>query len=115
LLLAMPKHESLRANGGRLIAGATCITPCVLRVHGYLTVGGRKLAILRRRLTFSGHRRFLLRMSPAAQLAVLARAKAHRTTQAHLFLEADRAHVGAEQAQALQQPVTAAAQIQLRP
>jgi phospholipase C len=107
LLLAMPKHESLRAHGGKLVAGATCITACVLHVKGYVIADGRHLGIVPRRLRFSGHRRFLLRLSPAASTAVAARGKAHRATQARLLLVADKA-------QALQDPVAASAQIQLR-
>jgi phospholipase C len=115
LLLAMPRHESLSANGGRLAAGATCMTTCVLHVTGYVVVGRRHLALLPRRLTFSGHRRFRLRLSRAASTAVAARAKAHRATQARLFLLADKPQVAAGEAQSLQAPVAASAQIQLRP
>jgi phospholipase C len=107
LLLAMPKHENPRLHRGQLIVGATCITTCKLYVSGYLTIGGRRLGVIPRRLTFSGNHRFLLRLPRAARTRVAARIASHRQAQAHLFLTATKPG-------APEDTVTAEALIQLR-
>jgi phospholipase C len=91
LLLAMPRREDPRRHGGRLLAGATCITTCQLYVSGYVTLGAHRLAIVPRRLTFASHRRFLLSLPRGARARVAARISSHRRARAHLFLTAVKA------------------------
>jgi hypothetical protein len=105
LLLAVPKHESLRAHGGRLLAGATCVTVCQLQIGGYVQLGGRRLGVLPRTLSFSGHRRFALELARGAVARLSARA-ASRPVLAHLKLLATRPGVP-------QDTVPASAQIEL--
>jgi phospholipase C len=73
LLLQIPKHESLRAHRGKLLAAATCVTVCHLQVGGYVQVGARRLPVQTRVLTFSGHRRFVLKLGHEAVARVSAR------------------------------------------
>ncbi len=90
LLEAMPPRENPRLHGGALVAGATCVTRCRLTVTGYVAIprAGRYLTIRAHKLSFSGTRRFRLRI-PRSERAVLMRALgAHRKASARLTLTA---------------------------
>ena len=92
LLEAMPLRQTPRLHGGGLVAGATCVTRCRLSVTGYIAIRslGRYLKVNERRLTFSGTRRFRVRLSRAARKIVARALAAGRKVTARLTVVATK-------------------------
>jgi phospholipase C len=99
---ATPRRQTPRLHGGDLVAGASCLTRCRLRVSGFVVLpaarhhaAGRarsrrahRLRLGLRSLSFEGLRRFRMPLEPGAKDALRAALRSHRSLLAYLRVTA---------------------------
>jgi phospholipase C len=93
-LASTPLRQTPRYHRGGLVAGATCTTPCMLTVRGYLSIhhaGGLHVHLGTLRVRFSGTRRFALTLSRADRRTLLRYLASHREASARVTFSASEA------------------------
>jgi phospholipase C len=89
LLRGFPLHQNPRLHGGSVIVTATCTVACTLRASGYVSLGRRRLALVRvTRRVAAGRHRFRVNLSRRNRRLLLHALRRHRPWPAVVAISA---------------------------
>jgi phospholipase C len=97
-VLGTPAHQTPRFHHGAIVAGASCTIACTLTTRGYLSIrhaNGLHVHLITTVQTFTGERRFALRLTSADRRRLLGYLARHRFASARItFIASDAAAPG---------------------